>query len=109
VAYAITADDLAHVDLTEGVAIGNYDRVAVEVVTLDAGIRLSAHTLTSERRDPGLRPSDRYMSLLIEGAEVHGLPGHYLATLRGIPSIPESAEAKGIRAFVDQAMKKLRP
>jgi len=106
VAYAITTDDLAHVDLTEGVAIGNYERVAVDVVTLDGGARLAAHTLTSERRDPGLRPSDRYMSLLIEGAEVHGLPGDYLAWLRDIPCLPESAEAKKIRAFIDQAMKK---
>jgi hypothetical protein len=106
VAYAITAEDLAHVDLTEGVAIGNYTRIAVEVVPLARAGVLSAYTLTSERRDPALRPSDRYMGLLVEGAEVHGLPAEYLAWLRTIPAVPESEEARSIRGFIDRAMKK---
>src|SRR5262245_39777758 len=34
VLYEIGADDLAHLDLTEGVLIGNYHRVAVTVTPL---------------------------------------------------------------------------
>jgi hypothetical protein len=46
------------------------------------------------------------MGLLVEGAEVHGLPAEYLAWLRTIPAVPESEEARSIRGFIDRAMKK---
>ena len=106
VAYAIGPDDLAHVDLTEGVLIGNYARVAVHVTSLETGTGLDAFTLTSERRDPALRPSRRYMDLLIQGAEIHGLPGEYVAWLRSRPAVEESPEGAVVRAFIDRALKK---
>lgn len=107
VAYAITPNDLAHVDLTEGVLIGNYARVAVQVVPLDGSAgQLEAFTLTSVRRDPALRPSRRYMALLIEGAEHHGLPPEYVNWLRDHPAVDESPEGALARAFIDRAIKK---
>jgi hypothetical protein len=106
VAYAITADDLAHVDLTEGVLIENYRRVAVEVVALVGGAPFEAWTLTSERRGVGLLPSERYMALLIDGAEQHGLPAEYVAWLRARPAVADSPESLEVRAFIDRALKK---
>jgi len=106
VAYAISADDLAHVDLTEGVLIENYRRVAVEVVALVGGAPFQAWTLTSERRDVGLLPSERYMALLVDGAEHHGLPAEYVAWLRACPAVPDSPESLEVRAFIDRALKK---
>jgi len=106
VAYAITADDLAHVDLTEGVLIENYRRVAVHVTALDGGTPFEAWTLTSERRDAALCPSRRYMTLLIEGAEHHGLPAEYVAWLRACPAVAESPESTAVRVFLDRALKK---
>jgi hypothetical protein len=106
VAYAISADDLAHVDLTEGVLIENYQRVAVEVVALGGGAPFEAWTLTSERRSDGLLPSERYMALLIDGAEHHGLPADYVAWLRAHPAVADSPETLAVRDFIDRALKK---
>jgi len=106
VAYAITADDLAHVDLTEGVLIDNYRRVAVEVAALVGGAPFEAWTLTSERRDVGLLPSERYMALLIDGALHHGLPAEYVGWLRARPVVADSPESLEVRAFIDRALKK---
>jgi cation transport regulator ChaC len=110
VAYAITRDDLAHVDLTEGVLIGNYRRVAVRVTTLDGSAsELDAFTLTSDRRDASLLPSRRYLDILVEGAEAHGLPSEYVAWLRACPGVDESPQAAEARAFIDRALKKKEP
>jgi hypothetical protein len=107
VLYEIAAADLAHVDLTEGVFIGNYHRIVIPVEPLSppAG-PVTAFTLTSGRRDPSLRPSDRYMGLLIAGAVEHGLPSEYVAFLRSVPVHPETPEAAQFRPFIDQALRK---
>jgi gamma-glutamyl AIG2-like cyclotransferase len=89
VAYAISDEDLVHIDLTEGVLIENYRRIAVRISSLDAGRRvLDAFTLTSE------------------GAEVHGLPPAYVAWLRSRPAGDETPEGAAARQFIDRALKK---
>jgi hypothetical protein len=108
VAYEITAKDLAHVDLTEGVMIGNYRRVPVRVSPLAGGADLDAFTLTSERRDPTLRASRRYMALLVEGALAHGLPDDWVAWLRERPAVDETPEAIAMRASLDRVLGTLR-
>jgi gamma-glutamylcyclotransferase (GGCT)/AIG2-like uncharacterized protein YtfP len=107
VAYEVDEEALRAIDLTEGVLIGNYERVVVSATPLGGRARrpLSVHTLTSPRRDPTLSPSTRYMSLLIEGALEHGLPAEYVAFLRTIPATEESAAAKLVRPMLDAAMK----
>jgi len=107
VLYEVTQDDLAHIDLTEGVLIGNYDRIEVAATPIGgmAPNQVRAFTLTATARDPGLRPSDRYMELLIEGAVEHGLPAEYIDFLRGIPSQPETPESREARAMIDQFFK----
>jgi cation transport regulator ChaC len=106
VAYAVTAADLAHIDLTEGVLIDNYRRVAVRVAMLDDGRVVDAFTLTSERRDPTLLPSRRYMALLVEGATAHGLPAAYVDWLRSLPAGEDTPEGQAARAIIDRALKK---
>jgi hypothetical protein len=108
VAYHVTTDDLARIDLTEGVLIGNYHRVAVSVAPLGGGPELEAFTLTSERRDPSLCASSRYMALLIEGAQAHGLPVEYVDWLRQCPAVEETAEATAARASLDRALGALK-
>jgi GNAT superfamily N-acetyltransferase/cation transport regulator ChaC len=110
VAYELTAEGLARVDLTEGVLIGNYRRVEVAVATLAEPARtIAAWTLTSDRRDPTLRPSRRYLAALIEGAEEHGLPAAYVAALRAVPTGEESALAAEFRALVMAAWQQAAP
>jgi len=108
VLFEITEDDLAHLDLTEGVLVGNYERVPVTVQPLtppDADF-VVAYTLTSERRDPERLPTQRYMRLLIEGAEEHGLPEDYVALLRSQPAREETPEWEELRPLMDQLMRR---
>ena len=106
VLYEIDADDLAHIDLTEGVLIDNYRRIEVRVMTLDGSLTVDAHTLTSDKHAPELRPSTRYMACVIGGAEEHGLPETWLAHLRGIPAGEETAAAVAFRPVLDAVMRK---
>jgi hypothetical protein len=108
VAYEIGEDDLAHVDLTEGVLIGNYARVEIAIEPVDAAGPSRAFTLVSDKRSDDLRPSDRYMALLIEGATTHGLPDEWIAMLRAIPTCVESAEASAGRRLVDAGLAAMR-
>jgi hypothetical protein len=107
VLFELSEDDLAHVELTEGVLIGNYAAVDVEACPLDAlGEPVLARSLSSERREPRAQPSLRYMALVIEGAAEHGLPAAYVETLRAVPAIEESAEAAALRPMLDLVMKR---
>jgi len=107
VSFAVSEDDMAHIDLTEGVLIGNYERIPVTVEPLredrDAH---TAFTLTSDRRHTETRPSPRYMSLLIEGAHEHGLPTDYIASLRAIRTVDESAHSKEMRTLIDSFLRR---
>jgi gamma-glutamylcyclotransferase len=107
VAYEIDADDLAHVELTEGVLIGNYRPLEIPVALLaDPGVVLTACTLASDRRDPRLRPSDRYMACVIGGAEEHGLPATWVDFLRAVPVARETSAAAELRPFFDEALRR---
>jgi hypothetical protein len=107
VLFELSVDGLEHVELTEGVRIGNYDAVEVEARLLGAaGERIPARSLSSARRDASLRPSRRYMALLIEGAREHGLPADYVATLRAVPAVEESEAAAALRPLIDRAMRR---
>ena len=110
VAFEMSEADLDHVELTEGVRIGNYAAVEVEARALAAdGAVLKARSLSSPRRDASLRPSHRYMALLIEGAIEHGLPADYVATLRSVPAVEESAAVAALRPLIDRAMRRGGP
>ena len=108
VLYEVTPDDLAHIDLTEGVLLGNYRRVEVPVTALrrSPDAPRAAFTLTSERRDQALQPSVRYMGLLIAGALEHGLPSTYVDFLRSVPARPETPEAIQFRAMIDEFLRR---
>jgi hypothetical protein len=108
VAYEITADDLAHVDLTEGVLIGNYRRIEIAVEPLAGDVPTHAFTLVSDKKSPDLLPSDHYMRLLIEGAEAHGLPDEWIAMLRATQTCVSSAEGGLGRAVVDAGLAAMR-
>jgi len=107
VAYEVAAGDLEHIELTEGVRIGNYARVDIPVVALAApGDPVVAATLVSERRDPSLLPSERYIACLVAGASEHGLPPEWIAFLRGVPARAETTEAALWRPQLDAAMRR---
>ncbi|MFM8409257.1 MAG: gamma-glutamylcyclotransferase family protein [Alphaproteobacteria bacterium] len=109
VAYEITADDHAHVELTEGVMIGSYRRVEVAVEPLDASVNAppaTALSLSSDKRAPGRLPSHRYLGLVVEGALEHGLPDDWVASLRAVVSREETDEERALRSVIDEALKR---
>ena len=109
VVYEVTAEELAHVELTEGVLIDNYRRVEIRVQTLGAAPEeLAACTLVSDQHDPALRPSARYMACLIAGAEEHGLPAAWIDFLRSVPAGPETTGAARLRPVLDELMRRPR-
>lgn len=109
VAFEITADDHAHVELTEGVVIGNYRRVELAVEPLDdsvTGPPASALSLSSDKRDPSLLPTTRYVGLVVEGAIEHGLPEDWVRRIRAVPAREESEEERSFRSIVDEAIRR---
>lgn len=108
VVYEITADDLAHVDLTEGVLIDNYRRIEIAVEPLGGDGPARAFTLVSDKRSPELLPSEYYMALLIEGAGIHGLPPEWIAMLRAIPTCQSTAEVMATRKYLAEGLARLR-
>ena len=107
VLYDISAADMEHIDVSEGVLLGNYRRIEIAAIPLaEPQQPMAAFTLTSEHRDPNLQPSTRYMELLIAGALEHGLPAEYVEFLRRIPARPESPEAARLRPLIDQVLRR---
>jgi hypothetical protein len=108
VAFEVDEADLVQIDWSEGVPLGSYQRIEIEVAALtpvDDG-PISAFTLTSEKRAARPSPSDRYMQLVIDGAIEHGLPAEWVEMLRAVPAYPDTRAARLIRKQIDRLMKK---
>ena len=84
VVYLLSLEEGERLDRTEGVPVGLYARVAVEVAHHD-GTRIAAFTYCSTISAPGRKPSPRYIGLLLDGARAHGLPAEYIRTLEALP------------------------
>jgi hypothetical protein len=110
VAFEVSDEDLAQIERSEGVALGNYRRVelAVEVLAPCNDAPQRASSLASERRDASLLPSTRYMALVVAGALEHRLPAEYVDTLRALPAREPTAAARALRPLVDAAMRRWR-
>ncbi len=80
VLYRITCAGLVHLDSTEGVPGRRYRQLWAEAEDID-GHRLSAVTYITDGKETDGNPSLRYITLLRDGAQGHGLPEHYLRLL----------------------------
>ncbi|MEO8605895.1 MAG: gamma-glutamylcyclotransferase family protein [bacterium] len=109
VLYELSVDGLEHVELTEGVLIGNYAAVDVQAWPLAGDAPVLARSLSANARDASLRPSLRYMRLLIEGALEHGLPADYVDSLRAIPTLEEDDTERATRTLIDAGLRAIRP
>jgi hypothetical protein len=108
VLFEISEEDLAHIELTEGVLINNYRRVvvAVEIVGGEAPELVEAFSLSSDNRDPSSLPTNRYVNLLIEGAQEHGLPAEHIDYLRRLPTCEEPPQLLELRGMIDAFMRR---
>ena len=80
VLYAITRAGLVRLDMTEGVPGRRYRHLWVEAED-NEGRPLRAVSYIADGKEIDGNPSLRYLTLLREGARVHGLPEHYLRFL----------------------------
>jgi len=75
VLYELTPADWEHVELTEGVRIGNYRSVTVRAAALaEPALEVDASALASDRRDPTLTPSEATWRAWSPGPRSTGCP-----------------------------------
>ena len=80
VLHRITPDEFDRLDRTEGVHVGIYRRVPVDLVA-ENGERVPAQTYVSTWATAGRKPSARYLGLMLAGAREHGLPAQWIEFL----------------------------
>ena len=83
VLYQITRADLVHLDSTEGVPGWRYRHLWVDAEDID-GRAIKAVTYFADGKETDGNLSLRYITLLRDGAQAHGLPEHYLRLLDGV-------------------------
>ncbi|NQU62575.1 MAG: gamma-glutamylcyclotransferase [Rhodospirillales bacterium] len=83
VLYQITRTDLVHLDATEGVPGRRYRHLWVDAEDID-GRAVVAVIYIADGKETDGNPSHRYITLLREGAQAHGLPEHYLRFLHDV-------------------------
>jgi len=81
--YRLGVSDCRRLDRSEGVPMGLYDRLDVEVGRESLDAPIAAFTYHSRHRSPGRKPSARYLGILLDGARHHALPDRYVAHLEG--------------------------
>jgi cation transport regulator ChaC len=83
VLYRITRLELLRLDATEGVPGRNYKHVWVPVEDADGNMITAVTYLARGKESDGV-PSLRYISLLRDGARIHGLPEAWLQFLDSV-------------------------
>jgi hypothetical protein len=82
VLYEITGDEMHALDISEG--NGAYDIVTSRIEG-EVGGPVEAHTFMTRNVAIGLHPSQRYMQLLVAGAEEHSLSPDWIQKLKDAP------------------------
>jgi len=91
VVYLLGCEDCDRLDRSEGVHVGVYRQVAVDV-RLDGGEAITAFTYRSSWATPGRKPSARYLGLMLDGARAHGLPAEYVRFLETLERARDERE-----------------
>jgi cation transport regulator ChaC len=83
VLYKLTRRDLVRLDLTEGVPGPHYRHLWADAEDKE-GCLLKIVTYIAEGKDKDGNPSLRYLTLLRDGARVHGLPEQWIRFLESV-------------------------
>ena len=86
VVYTLTAADLRALDGFEPTESGHYWRAKHEVRLADQRLLNSWVYIGEEFPNAPYLPSMRYLQVILDGAEAHGLPAGYIAALRRWPT-----------------------
>ena len=100
VLYHMTQNEISILNKMEGG--GEYQNLNLEVLGTRSGLK-TAHVFWSENTGiKHLRPSKRYMNILLEGAVEHSLPKEWLQFLENQPTSPHYP-------ILSPAMKRIMP
>jgi gamma-glutamylcyclotransferase (GGCT)/AIG2-like uncharacterized protein YtfP len=91
VVYLLGCEDCDRLDRSEGVHVGVYRRMAVDVMVDDEAV-IAAFTYRSSWTTEGRKPSARYLGLILEGAREHALPPEYVRFLEGLERARDERE-----------------
>ena len=95
--YLLSPEQCEHLDRTEGVPQGIYQRVTVPIVT-DPGDVIEAFAYQSSLTTDGRKPSPRYMGFIMDGARQHGLPVTWIEFLQGFElAVDERETSSAVR------------
>jgi cation transport regulator ChaC len=83
VLYELTDEAMQLFHDLEKVAAKEYERIFVDI-NVGKGPNVDAYTYISTKKDGYFRPSDEYMNVIIEGAELNGLSNDYLEYLMAL-------------------------
>ncbi len=83
VLYRITRAELLYLDATEGVPGWRYRQLWLDLIDTE-GRAVNAVTYIADGNAEDGKPSQRYITLLREGATAHELPAHYLEYLNDV-------------------------
>ncbi|OAP54880.1 hypothetical protein AYL99_10580 [Fonsecaea erecta] len=115
VVYEVTKSDFVHIIATEGGGAGYHDVLVdcyalnggptEDVPLMPSGQPFKAHTLfapnKTNRPDPSYaQPSPRYLKLITDGAEEHGLPLEYQAFLHQIRTFHMTTTKQKLGSFI---------
>jgi cation transport regulator ChaC len=81
VLYEVTDEAMQLFDDLENVSTEEHDKIFVDI-NVGKGPNVDAYTYICRRKDGHFRPSDKYMDVLVEGAELNGLSSNYIKSLR---------------------------
>ena len=80
--WKLHPEELGNLDHQEGVHLGLYRRIALNVITPDGkNVQCISYQRTESQHD---RPSPQYLQVIVEGACELGLPNDYIEQLRAI-------------------------
>ena len=99
VVFELDECELSQLDRFEGAGAG-YDRVQRFRVRTEAGsAELEGFTYIAGEGfiDPGLKPFDWYLGLVVAGAREHGLPEEYVAAIRRTRTVTDPVEDRPSR------------
>jgi len=79
--YLLRKQDLARLDVYEGVGRGAYRRCVIKVFNVDLKVQVDASTYVAIKVNERLKPPREYLAEIIEGARKIGLTQNWIARL----------------------------
>ena len=82
--WEVTSEDISNLDRQEGVHLGKFKRIELDIETDDGTIHCCAYKMCPPQCDVKGIPSHTYLNVIVAGAKEINLPSDYIAMLEGM-------------------------